>query len=57
LNRRINLYRNYVDRFFDSLSLDYQFLGGVWNQERQMDAEEYTVGKEYDAVLLMKRKD
>ncbi len=55
-NRRINVYRKYVDKFYDQLVLNYQFFGGKKNEESQTILEEYVCHKGYDAVFLLKRK-
>jgi hypothetical protein len=45
MHRRINIYRNYVDKNFDSLSKEYLFLGGVINTDNQTLTEEYVKEK------------
>ena len=55
-NRRINVYRKYVDKYYDQLILEYQFLGGKKNEKNQTIMEEYVCRKDYDAVFLLKRK-
>ncbi len=51
-NRRINIYRKYVDKNFVELNIDYQFFGGNRNPKGIIAIEEYIVGKEYDSVFL-----
>jgi hypothetical protein len=55
-NRRINIYRNYVDKNYAQLAIDYQFFGGFVNELSQTILEDYICGKKYDVVLLSKRK-
>lgn len=53
-NRRINIYRAYVNKNFNLLRTEYQFLGGIKNEEQQIVLEEYVTYKKYDAVFLFK---
>lgn len=53
--RRINIYRRYVNKHYDLLSVDFQFIGGILNNEGSTDLESYIVGKEYDSVLLFQK--
>lgn len=55
-NRRINIYRNYVDKNYTELAIDYQFLGGFVNEFNQTVLEDYICRKKYDVVLLFRRK-
>jgi hypothetical protein len=54
-NRRIILYRSYVDKNYDKLSSDYQFFGGFINDTQQTTLEAYECYKKYDAVFLFKK--
>ena len=54
-NRRINIYRGYVNKNFKELSVDYQFLGGVKNEEQQTIIENYDPYKMYDSVFLFRK--
>ncbi len=54
-NRRINIYRAYVNKNIEVLALEYQFLGGIKKQDQQMVIERYDPGKKYDSVLLFKK--
>lgn len=54
-NRRINIYRNYVDKNFDDLSVDYQFLGGLKNEDHLIILESYIRYKEYESVFLFRK--
>jgi hypothetical protein len=54
-NRRINIYRAYVDKNYKQLSLQYNFLGGIKNEVNMTFLEPYQCGKNYDAVLLSRK--
>lgn len=54
-NRRIKIYCSYVDRHYDRLSIDYQFLGGIINELQQTEVEFYERYKKYHSVLLFKK--
>ena len=53
-HRRIGIYRRFVDKNFDLLSENYIFKGGE-GIENQNLIEPYEKGKEYNAVLVMKK--
>ncbi|WEK38018.1 MAG: hypothetical protein P0Y53_10950 [Candidatus Pseudobacter hemicellulosilyticus] len=55
-NRRINIYRRFVNKNFAALSNFYRFLGGVKinNVDNEYVVEEYVVKKNYDSVFLVK---
>jgi hypothetical protein len=53
-HRRINIYRNYVDKHFDSLTKEYIFSGSLTSFENQLVTEDYVKGKKYLTVLLKK---
>jgi hypothetical protein len=55
-HRRINVYRSYVDKNYDTLIEDYTFYGGEINADNQMIIESYQKGKKYDSVLLLKKE-
>lgn len=55
-NRRINIYRNYVDKNYTQLDLDYQFVGGFVDEFSQTILEDYICEKKYDVVLVFRRK-
>ena len=55
-NRRINIYRGYVDKNYHGLCLDYQFLGGVKNKNQETILEPYRCQKKYDSVFLLRKK-
>ena len=54
-NRRINIYRVYVDKNYEDLCIDYQFLGGQINEEDQTVLESYERYKKYDSVFLFRK--
>lgn len=54
-NRRISVYRNYVNKGFDTLSKEYTFYGGVRNMNNRIEIEAYIVEKKYDSVLVVKK--
>jgi len=55
-HRRINIYRNYVNKNFDSLTKEYIFYGGIINIDNQLLKVEYNKENNYRIVLLKKRK-
>lgn len=55
-HRRINIYRNYVNRHFDSINKEYMLLGSLTDYENQLLTEDYVRGKNYLSILLKKRK-
>jgi hypothetical protein len=54
-NRRINIYRSYVDKNFDNLNTDYQFLGGIKDEGQNTILEHYERYKKYDSVFLFRK--
>lgn len=54
-NRRINIYRAYVNKNIEILEFEYQFLGGIKKHDQQMVIERYEPEKKYDSVLLFKK--
>lgn len=54
--RRINIYRGFVNKNYDALIPDYQFLGG-FKEEGKVFVEEYIQHKPYDSVLVFKRNN
>ena len=55
-HRRINIYRNYIDKYFEDLSQEYEFFGSLKAYENQILAKEYIKGEKYLTILLKKRK-
>lgn len=53
-NRRIGVYRRYVNRHYEQLIIDYQFFGGYKNEKEQTIIEEYVPEQQYDSVFLIK---
>ncbi len=53
-NRRISNYRNYVNRHFDDLSINYSFFGG-FNKGQRQGLHQYSPGEEYDFILVLKK--
>lgn len=53
-NQRIRIYRNYIDKNYLTLSIEYQFYGGYVDENNQILIEEYSQHKTYDAILLSK---
>lgn len=54
-NRRINVYRGYVDKNYLELIAEYQFLGGIKNNEEGIIVEPYERYKKYDSVFLFRK--
>jgi hypothetical protein len=54
-NQRITVYRNYVEKNFFDLSLEYWFLGGFFTEEMPVMVERYVPGRKYDTILLFKK--
>ena len=53
-NRRIHVYRDYVNRNFDALKEEYIFYGGL-DLEGVISVEDYQPYRDYGAVFLQKR--
>jgi hypothetical protein len=51
-DRRINIYRNYIDKNYEELIKSYRFLGANPNNEGPADVELYQRYKKYNSVLL-----
>jgi hypothetical protein len=54
-NRRINVYRGYIDKNYEILIVDYQFLGAILDKEQQIILGPYERHKKYDSVFLLKK--
>jgi hypothetical protein len=54
-NRRIQVYRHYIDRNFPSLSIDYHFIGGLIAQNGKVITEPYHCGGGYNVIYLYKK--
>lgn len=53
-HRRINIYRNFVDKNFEHLDKEYIFWGGE-DLDNQNFIEPYKKGKKYNSVLVMRK--
>ncbi len=53
--RRINAYKYYVNKNYNSLIGDYYFFGGIKDENEQITIEPYEVEKNYDSVFLRKK--
>jgi hypothetical protein len=54
INRRINIYKRYIDKHYQRLTVDYKFFGGNKDDNEQTTIEEYEPGRQYDIVFLLK---
>ncbi|MEN9684668.1 MAG: hypothetical protein RLZZ28_454, partial [Bacteroidota bacterium] len=54
-NRRLNLYKRFVDKHMGTLSADYQFFGGTKSNTESIQVGDYDASKEYDYVFLFKK--
>ena len=54
-NRRINIYRGYVNKNYEELNIDYQFFGGITDDGQQTVLELYERYKKYDSVFLSRK--
>lgn len=54
-NRRISVYKGYVDKNFDLLCIDYQFFGGIKDIFGNVAFENYKKFNKYDSVLLLNK--
>ena len=55
INQRINIYCKYVSKNLETLSFDYQFVGGIKNHLEWFDFENFIPYKEYDTVIVYKK--
>lgn len=55
-NRRMKIYRGYVDKNFELLTVDYQFFGAFRTAEQETSLEPYVPQRKYDMVLLFSKK-
>ena len=53
-HRRINLYKNYVEKNFETLNKEYTFLGSQTRIEDQPVTESFKKGKNYYTILFHK---
>lgn len=54
-DRRISIYRHYVNKNFKPLNEDYAFAGGTFSANNQTVKEIYEPGKSYDVVFIRKK--
>lgn len=54
-NQRISIYRNFVEKHFQTLSQNYWFLGGFRKMDCQIETEIYIPGQKYDAILMFNK--
>ncbi len=54
-NRRIKIYRGYVNKYFKELCVEYQFLGEYRDRHQQVVQEAYQPHRDYEAVFLFKK--
>lgn len=54
VNRRISIYRNYIDKNLKFLKTDYSIYGGFTNPDGKINAELYIPKSNYDTILLHK---
>lgn len=55
-DRRITIYRNYVNKNLTELSLDYKFYGGSLNDKNQLLIEDYKKNQFFPAIILRKKR-
>lgn len=54
-DRRMNLYRNHIDKHYGQLINDYQFFGEYKNEDDHTIFENYICEKKYDLVFMEKK--
>jgi hypothetical protein len=54
-NRRINIYKKYVNKNFNQLSEEYMFWGAIKDNENKFIIEEYKIINNYNSVLFIKK--
>jgi hypothetical protein len=55
-NQRITIYRRYVEKNFLALSSEYWFLGAFKDADDSITSEIYITGRQYDMILIFKKK-
>ncbi|MCG2613163.1 hypothetical protein LZZ85_02690 [Terrimonas sp. NA20] len=53
-NRRINIYKKYVEKNYDSLSGAYRFFGSRFSWDEQMTFEPFQIGISYRSIFIKK---
>ena len=54
-HRRITIYKNFVNKYFDLLTQEYKFWGGIKKHDYQSIAEEYKIPNNYESVFFIKK--
>lgn len=54
-NRRINVYKAYIDKNFNHLNTDYQFIGGITNDLEEIILHPYEPSENYESVFLFQK--
>jgi hypothetical protein len=54
-HRRINIYKNFLNKNFDQLSQEYSFWGSIKNDGNQDVLEEYRLANNYSSVFFIKK--
>jgi hypothetical protein len=55
VDRRMAVYRRYVDKNYKELNKEYIFHGSFINVDNQLVTENYEIGKKYKSVFLIKK--
>ena len=53
-NQRLKIYKNYVDKNYDDLIIEYKFYGGFRDEFQNSYSEEYIKNKEYLSIVVEK---
>ncbi|MRG45943.1 hypothetical protein GFS24_12515 [Chitinophaga sp. SYP-B3965] len=56
-NRRINIYRGYVNKHYDTLKMDYTFYGGLDSTDNKPTLIDYMPDHKQESIILMKNKN
>lgn len=54
-NRRINIYRGYLNKNYEKLNIEYQFLGGLIHEDRIIFIEPYERYKIYNSIFISQK--
>lgn len=54
-DRRIAVYRHYVNKNFELLNITYTFEGGFITTDNQITRHDYTPGEKYDIIFVRKK--
>ncbi|MBZ4187584.1 DUF6934 family protein [Niabella beijingensis] len=55
-NRRITIYRGYINKHYEALTTEYHFFGGKKDQAQHILLEPYERYKTYDSVFIFQKK-